>query len=79
MGNIFTFRFLKCKYVSLCYYGRVIISPAGLGTESNCAGEDQQQFILPYPTVSPVTLSRRGVGVTNNSQTPPIVEEETQF
>jgi hypothetical protein len=48
----------------------VILSPAGLGTKNDTAGEGQQQFTRQ-------TFSRRGV--ISSSQTPPLVEKEAPF
>jgi hypothetical protein len=28
----------------------MVMSPAGIGTMNDCAGENQQQFARPYPT-----------------------------
>jgi hypothetical protein len=50
-------------------------SPAELGTESDCAGEDQQKFTQPVIRIH--NLSRGGM--TSNTLTIPCVKEEAPF
>jgi hypothetical protein len=37
----------------------MVMSPAGLGTKNDCAGEGQQQFTLPYPARHESVIQRQ--------------------
>jgi hypothetical protein len=54
------------------------MSPAGLGTKNDCAGEGQQQFTRQTESVSEPEVTPSKGGMSSSPSLPP-VEEEVPF